>query len=108
MSTDIVLDKAWKVLEQKGWCKSHYALDADKKSVDPHDPSACSFCTVGAIMRAYGDDDDTNTPGVKARIKLIEYLQKSSKNVAGSITVWNDNKGQTKKQVISVLKELDI
>ena len=66
------------------------------------DETACSFCTTGAIDKAYSDYNTNH----QLRFKLEEYLYAKTDNF--SIADWNDDPTRTKEEVISVLKELDI
>lgn len=94
--------KAYEVLEQHDLCKGWFARNISGQRISINDPEACSFCTVGAIDKAY-EDHKTNQ---EMRFKLEEYLH--AKTGSFSIASWNDGPTQTKEEVISVLKELDI
>lgn len=52
MSTAIEVLEFSRDLVKKGWTRGVWAEDAAEQFVDPEDPSACSFCLVGALKRA--------------------------------------------------------
>ena len=94
--------KAYEVLEQHDWTQGSFARNIRGRCVPVDDETACSFCTSGAIDKAYSDYH-TN---YQLRFKLEEYLYAKTDNF--SIADWNDDPTRTKEEVISVLKELDI
>lgn len=94
--------KAYEVLEQHDWTQGWFARNIRGRCVPVEDETACSFCTIGAIDKAYSDCE-TN---YKLRYKLEEYLH--AKTGSYSISSWNDNHARTKEEVVSLLKELDI
>lgn len=94
--------KAYEVLEQHDWTQGWFARNIRERPVSVNDEAACSFCTVGAIDKAY-EDYNTNH---EMRFKLEEYLY--AKTGSFSISNWNDHPDRTKEDIIKVLKELDI
>lgn len=94
--------KAYEVLEQHDLCKGWFARNIRGQLVSINDPEACSFCTVGAIDKAYPNQ----LTNYKLRYKLEEYLY--AKTGSFSISNWNDHPDRTKEDIIKVLKELDI
>ena len=83
------------ILQTKDWCQGNYARDANKKPVIASDPSAVSYCLVGAIWAA--------TPIIDwhLRAEISECLQLLNGNSIP--TKWNDQKGRTKQEVIDLL-----
>ena len=94
--------KAYEVLEQHDWTQGWFARNMRGRCVSVNDETACSFCTVGAIDKAYPNQ----VINYRLRFKLKEYLYAKTGNF--SILAWNDDPTRTKEEVISVLKELDI
>jgi len=96
-------DRAWKLLEQTEWTQGCAARNKHGTPVPFSSPVACCFCTVGAIAKVYKARgyvvDDKLT-------QLENYL--ASRQLKPQVATWNDQDGQTKEEVISILKELDI
>lgn len=94
--------KAYEVLEQNDLCKGWYAKDKEGNDVFPLNPDACSFCTMGALQRAYED--------WYAREQATKKLENKIHRITGNFFVakWNDKPERTKEEVVSLLKELDI
>lgn len=94
--------KAYELLEQNDLCKGWYAKDKEGNDVQPLNPNACAFCTMGALQRAYEN--------WYIRQQAINRLENKIHRIAGdfSIARWNDKPERTKEEVVSLLKELDI
>ena len=95
--------KAYEVLEQYDWCKRSYATDEHGRSVTINDPSACYFCTMGAIIKAY-DADIVQRIDAANLVRLTLSQRYNTRRIA----TWNDDPKRTKDEVVSLLKELDI
>lgn len=52
MSTAVEILEFSRDLIKKGWVSSCFAQDSDGEEVDPGSPNACSFCALGALIRA--------------------------------------------------------
>ncbi len=96
--------KAWQLLKSnKNWCRGNFARDNGGMGVPPDDPTAFSFCAVGALRKIY-------TEGTMAYFymdrKLREYIV--LKTQFKGTTSWNDHKNQRWNRVKEVLKKLDI
>jgi len=88
--------KAYELLaDPANWTKGSYALDAEGHHVTTDDPSAVCFCTVGAIFRCYGHNDNN------AYAKVQEAC-------GGNIAAWNDRPYRTHAEVIDLLRQLDV
>lgn len=76
--------KAWEYIERHGWCqhKTH------------EDSGEC--CTAYAIAEVYRKN------GFSSKYELLGQVIKHN------VMLWNDRPGQTKENVVSTLKELDI
>lgn len=92
-----VLTAAADLIESKGWCQNHFAMDEFSSPIFPTDESACRFCARGAIMAVCGDD---NSP-ISAE---AQYLV-GCKLIPG-LTFWNDMPGRTAAEVIAKLREV--
>ena len=87
------------MLIKKGFTKGSFARNAEQEAVTPHNPSACSFCTMGAIRNASGFHPAT---------PLLNYaeseLQRTNKEATGFIAGWNDAPDRTKEEVVGFLR----
>jgi hypothetical protein len=91
------------ILENKGWCKGFYQVDADGYGVfDPINQPFCGSCLSGAMQL------------VEYQVESISYLTKravlSSINgeppTSNSIPYYNDAPERTKEEVIALLDRL--
>ena len=90
--------KPSELLQQYGWCQGSYARDKSGASIAPHEEYADSFCLIGACCRC------------DATTKEIESVYQHIKNVYGkyAATLWNDEPGRVKQDVIDVLKAVGL
>ena len=97
--------KAYEVLEQYGWTQGVFARDKEGRQVDTGHEQAASFCVLGAIKRAYGNN---TLEECEAVIKLRERIHAKFPQYEGSLVMWNDEKGRRKEDVIHFLKALNV
>ena len=88
--------KPSELLKQKGWCQGFYATDKHGHRVSWANGDAYAFCTIGAVFKCYGDDED----GYDILETLKNYLD------VFYISVWNDTPGRTKEEVIAALEAI--
>jgi len=91
--------KAWELLDQKGWCRGTYAVDAGGNSVSVGAETATAFCANGALLKVY--------PGYDDYFSAYDKLLKRVRPIAGTVPKWNDSQTSA-EPVIALLKELDI
>lgn len=90
--------KAYEVIDSpEKWCQGRYALDNMAASVSHNSPSACKWCLVGAIWKAYHKIDI-----VSEKVGLVY------KRLHVIPNVWNDEYYRKWEEVYNILKELDI
>ena len=77
--------KAYEVIKKFGWQQGWWGNENE------------GFCTAGAILRAYSTFGSRN----QAMDKLRGALQ-------DSIVDWNDAEGRTKRQVLALLRKVDV
>jgi hypothetical protein len=87
--------KAWQLVE-KGWCQQSWALDENYIAVEEDSPSACKWCSFGAIIAAYKGD----------RSEVIDRFREVIGG--GNILVWNDAPDRTQAQVVAAMKAADV
>lgn len=92
--------KAWELLEKRGaWTQGALAKNKRGGNVSADSYEAVCFCTLGAIEKVYGSGMDAY---LNAVAKLEEKLGEDS------VEDWNDSPKRKKREVVAVLKELDI
>ncbi len=96
--------KAWKLFKnRKDWCQGSWARDKEGDTVHTSDPTAVTFCVVGAMRKVYKEGT--------ARFDRVEQKLRSyvvyNTRFEGS-AVWNDDVNQRWGKVKAVLKKLDI
>src|SRR5436190_338358 len=90
MKPSVLLAKAKRVIQEKGWCQHEYHKEGD------------GYCIFGAVGIAKGIGDDGATPDD------LRYITKAIGVVANPffwthpVVNWNDAPGRTKRQVLSV------
>ena len=103
-----ILSEAADFLTKNEWIQDRCAADKDGISCDPCDEDAHKFCAMGALFRiGYGKGATscapTGTPGrasvAAAQSALIRAIG------GGSVSVWNDGVGMTKRKVIAMLRK---
>lgn len=95
--------KAYELLSKRGsWTKGAYARTRLGELCGTKNPLAVKFCTIGALEKTYSNKYKFN----KAMNKLKKYLD--SINKYNDIYSWNDTDSRTRKQVVTVLKKLDL
>lgn len=115
MLSSTIARKAADLIEEKGWAQKAFARDAKRKEVEIKSKEAARFCLIGAITKVtpkgtvmYPDTLISAICSVIREKKLRNAKQGdlvSYPNSFGAIEDWNDQKGRTKKQVVSVLRE---
>lgn len=84
MSAKSILTEARRLIAEVGWCQGQYRhYDSDGPSRMP-----IAYCAVGAISSA--------TPFGSHDVGAYELLR----STVGEITIWNDEQGRTKEQVL--------
>jgi hypothetical protein len=83
------LNRAAALLESRhyAWARGAYAYDRTGNTVPATDPTACSWCTLGAIKKVAATDDEAREATVKLQGLLLQ-----------SVGSWNDT--QTDKSVV--------
>jgi hypothetical protein len=83
------LNRAAALLESSpdAWTKNEFAHDRAGNPVPATDPTACSWCTLGAIKKVAATDDEAREATVKLQGLLLQ-----------SVGSWNDT--QTDKSVV--------
>lgn len=88
-------DKVVALLEVEGqWCQGNEAVSAKGNDVSPMGRAAISWCLIGACDK-YGADPSY------ARDVLTHRNCKDS----WSISLWNDDKRRTQKQVVKLARD---
>jgi hypothetical protein len=101
--------KTYELLEDpKSWTQRDSAIDAIGLPVSVQDPSACSFCIIGALYRCYPDASKDEMGSKMSRIQdQIRALDPLNRPVY-SIPEWNDSPKRTHAEVIAVLKAANV
>lgn len=73
-----------KISNPENWVQGTYAQNAEGKRVGFSEYSACKFCTEGALLRAYVDEDSGFV--TEEQIRAMNVLNK----VVGHVPSWND------------------
>jgi len=96
------------------WTQGAFARDQDGKSVYPHDPSAVSWCLLGAISYVYHEDC---TACQKVNDLIMDYYAKKNYryvppenrwHVETVIEDWNDSPERSYEDVVELLKNTGI
>ena len=103
-STVELLRKARDLIEQKGWTRGAYARTAGGTPVPVHDPDACRFCSVGALIRASLDTPESSQEEYDTARRLFVRQIKSFASDDTVIPAWNDAPSRT---VFDVLAAFD-
>lgn len=83
-----------------GWHQHSSARDKEGIPVMLRQPSACSFCLLGALSRTTAPSDRQGYG------KAVEYISKAIPDYDHEgLVAWNDAPGRTKEQVTGVLKD---
>lgn len=91
-----ILDKAADLIEPKGaWTQGESARDDQAVGLMADNPTACSFCMYGAIVRASGGYLEGNEVCSRA----IRFLG------VPSLINWNDRPNRTQAEVVAKLRE---
>ena len=95
-----VLNGAIDILKNNKWTRKENARNIRSEPVLVGDPEAVSFCALGAIYKAYFNQDDKyDSDGAHfAQVELRNYL-------GCTIATWNDSKVNRKRDVISAMKK---
>ena len=96
--------KAYERLAPLGaWTQNAFARDETRCCVDARNPSAVQWCAIGAIRSCY---DPFSMEYVEAHEKVIAHL--ASKGITQPLHAWNDSPGRKQKEVVMLLKEVDV
>lgn len=102
---EMVLKEARKLVN-RGWSQGAFARDAAGNNVNRDDPSACHYCTLGAILTA-----TDCLPGggfvyretVDRLMRAIEGMKETQ--IPYGIVVWNDDPDVTKDLVLAAFEK---
>ena len=92
-----VLRRARKIIAERPFHQGSYAVDANGTEVTTTVGAVCC-CSFGALKIAAGAGafDPPLMDAAKAAVEFLAYA-----NGIGSVPVWHDAKGRTKRQVIA-------
>ena len=107
---------AAKLIEDNGWARKWWVLDADGNEVGIYDPAGCQFSLIGAMQRAQPREETAFKPGVenaarreaafvedyKARGALIEAILLAG--IRGGIKGFDNKVKRTKAEVVAMLR----
>lgn len=85
-----VLERAARLLEERGWCRGAEAKDKSGAEVGPLSPGACRWSATGAIRRV--------EPNIVLRARAVRALTHDE-----IVAVWND-RASTKRTVIRAMR----
>lgn len=95
------LKKARTLLEN-GWTTGKTARNSRGESVGVYDPTACSFCVLGAVWRVGcfvdplgGEMEELVRRAIRVRVPLGSHAPGT----------YNDAEGRTKEEILSVIDE---
>jgi len=94
MKPSVLLAKAKKVIETKGWCQGEYHKEGD------------GYCLYGALFKA-GKVEPDSEYGEKLAESVVPFLEhavpeaRSDVLYKAKMVSWNDTEGRTKKQVLA-------
>lgn len=89
-------------LIKKGWTQGNYAVNQEGVVIGYTSGNACKFCLSGALARTQNDFN----------LSWYNYLSHNVRQLIennlpdGDVISWNDKKGRTKKQVVSLLNKV--
>lgn len=103
MNTEVIQGlKQARVLLERGWTTGKTARNNRGESVSVYDPTACSFCVLGAVWRVGGyvaplggRMEDLVRRVVRARVPLGSHAPGT----------YNDAEGRTKEEILSVIDD---
>jgi hypothetical protein len=93
---EVLIAARW-IIKHVGWCQGTYAKDVEGFSVDPMYPDAACFCLSG-VLDAVETDADYRSQAWQV---LNEHILNNELGL--SIVSFNDKKGRTKEEVLSLL-----
>jgi len=92
MKASEILQQAFGIVST-AYAKGTFAKNAQGEHVAPYSPTACAFCSLGAVYRVVGDrnyrDPYSSSPGQTA----ARYLQRAGSSIFGrfvSVGILND------------------
>jgi hypothetical protein len=100
MTSQAVLIKAAELIESSptAWAQDALARTADgKKKTSPRNPSACSWCAMGAIAKVQNLPDAPRAYNPAAKLLAVHLG-------VTSIANWNDHPLRTRDEVINGLR----
>lgn len=100
MTNREVLNAAADLIESKGWCQRHFAVDKSGLEVYVTSPDACLFCARGAIMAVCIHDAE-----LSATAQCFASAHIRDRGSVG-LTNFNDASGRTAAEVIEKLREV--
>lgn len=95
MTPKEVLSAAHQLLLEKGWTRYASARNAAQEPVPAVDPTAVSFCIIGAITAV--------APNPVARDAAHKLLRRRLGNQF--VSAWNDDPSRTKEEVLELLEK---
>lgn len=80
MKTSKVLEKALKLLTEKGWCQGEHARNKYSHQISPTHQNAVRYCSYGAIYSVLNINPKANGPYQQEPeevIKVADYLKQA-------------------------------
>jgi len=102
MTTAQGLTDARALLVDGGWCKEHYAIDAEGKACDPEDDCATAFCMIGALHKITGVDDKILDIQLDLLRTCISETEDSDPSMHNSIVSFNDYVAKDVSEVLAI------
>jgi len=100
-----VLERAARIIEEYGWTQWCFARDDEGRELSWDDERATSFCALGALNKAISDGPEFEFTDVGSGRGLWERLAAAAGTYPELISVWNDQPGRRKEQVVAALRE---
>jgi len=88
------------------WTQGAYARTALGRPIAADDPAACQWCLVGAIAHCYLDNSIRYAVSNKIQYAIGQTVFGNSQ--PDSIVPWNDDRNRTHKQVLALVKKLNV
>lgn len=100
--------KAYQFLEKYKFCKGTLARDSKGFPCSIFGGSSVSFCIIGSIASCYYPED-AKLALYKVYLHLLKKLNLPlKKHIQQDIETWNDLPSRRKKDVVALLRKLDI
>lgn len=101
--------KLQELFKKRGsWIKGAYAKDKNGIQVSPNASKAVSFCLMAGMGKCYGFDSKLYNKVFKKIEKEINKINTNFKAGVVNLANWNDADGTKRKDVLALVKKLDI